>query len=265
MKNPKYNVPTLRKAIRLFELLSESAVPLGISEISRRLGINKVMIMKLVRTLADEGWLVESDGPKYSPSLRPFHFSSKMINRMDAKVAAEEPLKVLWNATGLCSFLSILDGSLALCVIHLDAQTPARLGGQVGGRYPLHSTAPGKVLLAHAGESFLARLAREKGFTRFTEHTICSLRKLQAHLKKVREDGYAMDLEEAMEGGLCYAVPVYNYENAVVAAAGITVLTLYCTPEKLVTELGPRVDETARTISEVLGWVGDARGGGSPS
>ena len=74
MKNPKYNVPTLRKAVRLFEFLSESAVPLGISEISRRLGINKVMIMKLVRTMSDEGWLVESEGPKYSLSLKPFHF-----------------------------------------------------------------------------------------------------------------------------------------------------------------------------------------------
>ena len=75
----------------------------------------------------------------------------------------------------------------------------------------------------------------------------------------MRENGYALDLQEAMEGGLCYAVPVFNYKNAVVAAAGITVLSLYSTPEKAVRELGPLVNDAGREICEALGYVGDSK------
>ena len=75
----------------------------------------------------------------------------------------------------------------------------------------------------------------------------------------MRENGYALDLQEAMEGGLCYAAPVFNYKNAVVAAAGITVLSLYHTPEKVVRELGPLVNDAGREICEALGYVGDSK------
>ena len=212
--------------------------------------------MKLVRTMTDEGWLVASEGPKYSLGLKPFHFSSKPVNRMDARDAAEGPLRELWHSTGCCTFLSILDGYKSLCVIHHDSMTPARLGGQIGERYPLHATAPGKVLLAYRSDEFTSEMAKNEGLARFTAHTICTLPELRKNLEQVRKDGYALDLQEAMEGGICFTVPIFNYENAVVAAAGVTILTLYSTPKKMVEEIGPLVQKAGKRISEALGWTG---------
>jgi DNA-binding IclR family transcriptional regulator len=65
--------------------------------------------------------------------------------------------------------------------------------------------------------------------------------------------GFAMDLEEYADGCLCFAVPIFDYAGKVVGTVGVSVLTLYYTPERIRRELGPKVIEAGRAISLALG------------
>ena len=57
-----------------------------------------------------------------------------------------------------------------------------------------------------------------------------------------------------MEGGLCYAAPVFDYTGRAVAAIGTTVLTVHYRQKDVAKALGPTVQETARKVPVALGW-----------
>ena len=64
-----YQVPGFSKGLRLIELLCAARQPLGVSELSQQLGLNKPMVFRLLRTLLAAGWVVQDgEGPKYRMS-----------------------------------------------------------------------------------------------------------------------------------------------------------------------------------------------------
>jgi IclR family acetate operon transcriptional repressor len=253
--------PAARNAIIIVELLCDSDEPLGVSEIAARAQINKNMAFRVLHTLLEMGWVVQDGADlKYRMSLRAFHYVSKPVARMNLKAAAGEPVRDLWRKTGQSTYLGVLDDDAVLYLEHLDATGPVHIAGTVGGRYALHCSAPGKVLLAHAGDELFERLA-ERGFARQSRQTITSPGKLARELAAVREQGYALDIEEYADGLMCFAAPVCDYTGDVVGVVGISVLTLYFTRERMETECGPAVLEAARRISAAMGCPGLADNG----
>ena len=254
MSEREYDVPAVRKAISLIELLCESPSPLGISEISQRLDLNKNMVFRLIRTLTEQGWIVADgeDSLKYRMTLLPFQHTSKPVNRLNVRVAAMEPLRQLWEATQQSCYLCILNQRRALCVEHWDGTGMLRVHAAVGGRYYLNATAPGKVLLAHAHDDVLRHLGKED-LPKRTPKTITDKAQLKKHVAEVARQGYAVDGQENAEGVICYAVPVRNYNDEVVGALGLSTLTFDYSVERMVRDLGPLVDEAGRAASLVLG------------
>jgi DNA-binding IclR family transcriptional regulator len=149
--------------------------------------------------------------------------------------------------------LGILDIDKVLYLEHLDARRSVRVSAMVGGRYLLHTSAPGKVLLAHADQGLLERLTA-RGLERCTRRTLCTANRLSKNLRDVLRLGYAMDLEESMDGLMCFAVPIRNFEGEVVASVGTSVLTLHYSVKELVSKLGPKVLAAGRKISLALGY-----------
>jgi DNA-binding IclR family transcriptional regulator len=241
----------VRQAIRVFELLCASPAPLTQAEIGRRLGLNGNMTFRLLHTLEEAEWVVRLDG-SYSMGLRAFHHTSKPVSRMDVRKAGAEPVHDLWQSIGESTYLGVPDGLYVLYLEHLDATGPLKIAGQVGGRYELHCSAPGKTLLAFAGEELLDKVIAAKP-REHTGNTLTTKQKLKAELQQIARQGYALDREEYADGLMCFAAPIRDYENRVVATVGISVLTLHFTLKQLEHELGPQVLKTASRISAVLG------------
>lgn len=252
MASTSYDVPAARKTLRLLELLSISLRPLGIAEISRTLGLNTNMVYRLVTVLRDERWIIqEPDEPKYRLSAYPFDVLSRARYRMTLHEAAAEPMRKLWRLTGESVHLAILHENQSLFLAHLDGTQAIRIAGRVGGCYPLHCSAAGKVLLANCDEPTFNRIAKQ-GFVSFTGRTICTMKSLHTHLQKVREQGWALDNEEHGRGILCYAVPIFNQAQAVIAALGISVTTIGYTVQELLHKLAPHVHKAGQAISRQL-------------
>ena len=254
MTQRDYEVPALRKAIALIELLCASSRPMGISEISQALDLNKNMVFRMVRTLTQAGWLCadNEENLKYRMTLAPFQHTSKPVQRMNFRMAALEPLRILWEKTQQSCYLCILDRRRSLCIEHMDATGVLRIHGAVGGHYYLHATAPGKIFLAYDTSNLLDRL-NDDDLPRLTPNTLTDKPLLADHLHQVMAQGYAVDDRENAEGVLCYAVPVFNYQQQVVGAIGLSTLTFEYTTRRMIDELGPLVDEAGRTASRILG------------
>ncbi len=253
--NKAYDVPAVRHAVQLLEVLSESNTPLGVSEISRKLDLNKNMVFRLVNTFLEVGWIIQEEGPKYRMSLVPFRLASKQVDRLSIVDIASEPTKKLWEKIGHSVYIAVLYDDSALYIQHHNSIQNVRVAGMIGGRYPLHCTAPGKILLAYAPEDYFSSLS-QKGFDKYTSNTILDSVELNAHLESVRSKGYAMDQEEYGKGILCIAVPIFDYTGSVAAALGVSVSTVLYSMEKLIDEVGPLMIETGQLISRQMGYVG---------
>lgn len=251
---PRYNAPAVRKALRVIELLCGSPHPLGLSEISRATGLNKNMAFRLVNTLQSEGWVTaEEPGPRYRMTLVPFQVTSQPANRLSVKEVALQPLRGLWERIGESVYLGILYEDQVLYLEHFDSLQNVRIAGMVGARYPLHCTAPGKVLLAYGAEKLLSRVIR-KGIKPHTEATLAQAAALRKELALTRRRGFALDHEEFSRGLICCAVPVRNFSGEVVGTIGLSTTTFSHTMDDVIKRFSPLILHTADEISTRLGW-----------
>jgi DNA-binding IclR family transcriptional regulator len=117
---------------------------------------------------------------------------------------------------------------------------------------PLHCTGTGKTLLAYAGEDLFNQVAQSPGLRRMTAHTLTGLPQLRRELERIREQGYAVDHEEAVEGLCCVAGPVFNHSGQIVAAFSVAGPATRFAPPRIA-ELAELVRETSRQISYRLG------------
>lgn len=257
MSEKNYESPAVRKAVALVELLCDRDKPLGLSEISHELELNKHMVLRLLSTLEEVGWVVKNaEGPKYTVSLQPFHHASKAVRRMDLRSAAAHPMRELWEETGESTFLSILYRDTVMLLEHLDGVGSIRVSAHIGERYPLNCTAAGKALMAFGDPDLLTR-ASQGGFERPTPNSLGTLNELRKELKVIREQGFALDREECVTGVICVSAPVFDYAAQLAGVVGLTVFALNYTAEGVRDQLVPRLLATADKISQALGHTPD--------
>lgn len=253
LRKPKYDAPAVRTAVRIIEVLSTAREPLGVSEISRAIDQNKSLTYRLLSTLRDEGWVAaEEPGPRYRITLVPFRVVSQAIRGLDIRAAAARPLRALWDQLGESVYLAVLHEDACLYIEHFDSRQNVRIAGMLGGSYPLHCAAPGKVLLAYGGDPLFQRICA-RGLERLTENTLVTPAALEHDLAEVRHRGWAIDNEEFGRGILCFAAPVFDHRGVCVAAIGTSVTTIGRTIDDVIQRIGPLVSHAAQETNGILG------------
>jgi IclR family KDG regulon transcriptional repressor len=121
VKENNYMIPAVEKAIGVLECLCGSPSPMGVSELTRELNLNKNMVFRLLQTLERRGWIIQEEGAKYRVSLRPFRHFSQVVDRMDVHQAAKSPLRTLWADTGESCSLNWLARSFKPLKRHLKS------------------------------------------------------------------------------------------------------------------------------------------------
>ncbi len=248
--------PAVDNAIKLIEKLADEKEPVGVSELSRKLGINKNMIFRILNSLEACGWVYCSNQPdkKYQLSLRPFNVSSKALCTMSLSNVATPLVYDLWKQTGECTYLAIRSGDKLTYIQHLDGIGNVRVAGTVGGTYELYCSAPGKIILAHSSEEFINEYTSRR-HKKNTENTITTKKELLLELERVKSQGFATDNEEFGNGILCVSAPVFDYTDSLVGAVGCSVSTVNHTYGSLMDTIKPLVTETAAKISLSLGYT----------
>ncbi|MGB1249680.1 MAG: IclR family transcriptional regulator [Candidatus Promineifilaceae bacterium] len=90
----------------------------------------------------------------------------------------------------------------------------------IGGRFPAHTTSTGKVLLAFQSaekNNYLNLTELE----RYTSETIIDPDQFQTELETVRQQGYAVTINELEDGVMAVAAPLFNLHGEVVAALSV--------------------------------------------
>lgn len=244
--------PAVGLSIKLITLLSEQTEAIGISEISRKLDINKNMVSRILNSLEEEGWVYSNKEAKYRLSLLPFQITSKAVTQLSLTNVATPYVYDLWKRFGESTYLGILKDQHVLYIEHFDSIQDVRVAGVIGGTYPLYCTAPGKVLLAFCENAYIEKYLLGS-FKKHTERTLTSCDDIKNELNKIRNNGYAIDNEEFGRGIVCLAAPIFDYRGAVAGTVGCSFSTINCSAETIFDQCGSAVIQTAEQISRCLG------------
>lgn len=213
---------SVTNALRLLKVFSDQESEIGISDLARRIGLAKSTVHRLASSLVEEGMLeqAEKEG-KYRLGLALFELGALVRRKMDVTAEARHHLKALSERSGETVQLAVLEQTAALYINVIESQRALRMSYQVGTRAPLHCTAVGKVLLAHAGSQVFDLIVKN-GLSPLTDASIRQAQDLRRELGAVMQRGYAVEEEEAEPGLRGVAAPVRDFSGDVVAAIGIS-------------------------------------------
>lgn len=238
-----------QRMLAVLEVFGPDDLSLTLSEISRRSGLTLSTTHRLVGELRDWGALDRGPDGRYSVGLRILELGSLTPRGLRLREVALPYLGDLQHATNANIHLAVRDGHDVIYVESLHARDCVRVLSRLGGRWPLHATGTGQVLLAFASPEFREEVLATK-LRRFTSRTITEPDALRRTLAEVRQTGVAIAEGQLIpEDAMALAVPLRGPKDHVVAAMGVTVKAGSVSPRALV----PALAATARAISRALG------------
>jgi DNA-binding IclR family transcriptional regulator len=134
----------------------------------------------------------------------------------------------------------------------IEGPGPIRVGPRIGSAALAHTTAAGKVLLAHLPEDELEQYLATADLEPETPESITSKRELRRELRRVREQGFAANRGEHLNGVGAIGAPVFDARGAAVAAISVA-FPMYLVPDDRWSSIAAAVTETAQQISRRLG------------
>lgn len=191
-----------------------------LSQIARRAGLPLPTTHRLVAELATWGGLVRRPTGEYVVGRRIWELALLAPTQTGLRQIAEPFLHDVYGATLATVHLAVREGAEVLYLDRLSGTASVPIVSTVGSRLPLHCTAVGKVLLAHAPDDVLAETLGS--LTRMTPYTLTQPGLLRQQLAQVRRHGYATTVDEMTLGACSVAVPVQR-GTAVVASLGLVV------------------------------------------
>jgi DNA-binding IclR family transcriptional regulator len=261
MRKPKaeYAIQTVINATRLLEAFRDEDV-LGVTELSRRLGLHKNNVFRLLATLEQEGYIEQcADSERYRLGVRNLELGQSFARSRPLLRCARAVLEGLARSTAETAHLGAMQD---FEVVHLDGIQTERMvmsGLRVGRRLPLHCTALGKVLLGGSPEevrqAYDQRLGPDEKLERRTGSTIVDAQKFFEHLRTAAVRGFALDLGECEDGLCCAAAPVFDVGGRVVAALSVSGPAFRLGEDHLLDEVVPQVVAAGERLSRDLGYA----------
>ena len=122
-------------------------------------------------------------------------------------------MRKLRDLTGETVLLASLYGSEGVVLAQVESNQPVKVTIRIGHHFPLHSAAPGKILLAYLSQNEQDEIIEKMNFTPFTDKTTTDRTAFKKILEQVRKNGFAFDLGEELPDIRCAAVPVLDANN----------------------------------------------------
>jgi IclR family transcriptional regulator, KDG regulon repressor len=249
----KTRLSSVATAIRLLNAFSEEEVEIGVSALSKRLGIAKSTVHRLAVTLLSEGLLEQDrENEKYRLGITLFRLGALVRQRMNLSNEARPYLMTLRELTGETVHLAILNENQSMYVFNLESRQAIRARSDIGVRKPAYCTAEGLAILAFQPSSTVDAVIAA-GLKSRTPNTISTASKLRSVLQEVRQRGYSIEDEENEIGMRCIAAPVRDASDTVVAAIGVAG-PIQRLSKKTISGIAPDIMRTADSISERLGY-----------
>lgn len=212
---------TLTKGLRILETLAASPRPIGVSELSRELGLTKSNVFRLLQTLSVSGYVTSTKDRRYRATMKVWQVGHSVADNIDLRDLAQPVMQRMSESTHETIYLAVPDGLNIIYLDKIDSDRPIRSATRIGGGAPIHCVGTGKAILAQRYPRMRERLAGN--LQKYTDRTITTIRGLDAEMAETRARGYAIDTGEFHEGIRSYGAAICLPDGRPIGAIGISV------------------------------------------
>ncbi len=218
-KGVRYMVPALVRGMSILEYLAAKPEGATVSEAAAAIKLPTPSVFRMMVTLAELGYAQrEGDGSLYRLSRKLLSLGYAAVDAHGLLEKSIDILRKLRDATGETASLSVLSGNEGIMLEQAPSTHAVKVIVQIGHRFPLHTAAPGKAMVAFLPDEERERILGTLAYKKFTETTITSKAEFLKELARVRERGVAFDRGEELDDLRCVSSPVVDhYGHPVVA------------------------------------------------
>jgi DNA-binding IclR family transcriptional regulator len=219
-------------------------------EISELQDVPESSLFRILLTLEAHGYLLRTADGSYR--LAPKLLFGRLYDRAQRVREIVHPflkdLNARFNETASVGFL--FQDRIEV-VDTLEAIQEIRRTNTVGRSIPPHCSSIGKAIVAFLDRAVAERILRINGISARTEKTITDHAKLLLEFEQIRKNGYSVDREESLLGGVCFGAPLFDDRHHVIAAISVSAPLFRMTPEKE-PEMTQAVIDTAHKASAAI-------------
>ena len=233
----------------LLDALARHPTPVNLKPLATETLLHPSTAHRILGVMVESRLVDRIEPGTYRLGVRLMELGNLVKSRLSVRQEALPYMHALHQALGETVNLSVRHDD-EVVYIERTAPGPAmmRVVQIIGARAPLHITAVGKIFLAQDGVDSCSDYANRTGLPRYTDNTLADCARLTQEIERVRDQGYAIDNEEAEKGVSCIGAGIYNDEGRLVAG-----LSVSAPSDRLNKDWITQIRRTAEEISRAIG------------
>lgn len=226
-------VKSLKKAIEVLNCFIEKQ-PLGVTEISEKLGLYKSNVHNILSTYVAMDYLTKDElSDKYYLGEKIIFLSRAIGDRYNLRNIARSQMDAIAREAKEKVYLTVpIDRNTYYLDVVFPPGSNPHFSNILNSTEPMHCTSAGKAILAFSTQEFIEDYLSQP-LVSLTQNTMTEPNELRAELNKIRKNGYSTDNMEAELGISCVGAPILSSANIVVGAISISGISSHFTEERI--------------------------------
>lgn len=255
--SPSENVQALVRGLAVIEAFDSDHRLVTLSDIARRVGINRAAARRLLHTLVDLGYL-GFDGERFRLRPRVLALGFSYLASMSIWDVVRPHLQELVASTQESCSAAVLEGRDIVHVVRYPARRRLMsVAVEAGHRLPAHATSMGRMLLSGLDDSALDAYLALAPFEACTSRTVTDPGELRAIVERTRLQGYSVVDGEVELGLRSVAAAIRDRDRKIVAAFCLSTLGSSESRKETLSRLLPAIRLCAERIDEDLRRLGE--------
>ncbi|WP_233204132.1 IclR family transcriptional regulator [Halegenticoccus soli] len=245
-KEAKHPIKSSRTTFRIVEALKELDGA-GITEVANHLNLSKSSVHNYLDTLRHEGYVMKH-GQQYHVGLKFLELGAYARRRRKLFEISKPEVERLADETGEVVNLLVEEQGKGIYLCREKGTKAVKLDTSTGMFVHLHQTAFGKAIMAYMDREQVESIIDRHGLPARTDNTITDRKELFEELNRIHEQGYALDMEEYLDGLQGVAVPILNNGTTVEGAISIAGPSCRMRGERLEETLPRKIQNAVNVI-----------------
>jgi IclR family pca regulon transcriptional regulator len=224
---------------------------LSVTDVARLTGLSRPAARRCLLTLTTLHYAT-FDGRLFRLAPRVLKLGFSYLSSADLPQIIQPVLERLSATLSESCSAAVLHETDVLYVARVETKRIISTNLRVGSRLPAYCNAMGRVLLASLSEQEARSVLQRSDRVKRTQRTLTKIPDLMAELERVRDQDYSVVHGELEPGLLTIAVPIRDSRGTVVAAVNVGEHVERTTPERLVSEVLPRMRALQQEVTPLL-------------
>ncbi|MGI9383746.1 MAG: IclR family transcriptional regulator [Methyloligellaceae bacterium] len=212
----------LEKALRVLEAVADQPQPVGLPDVTARVGLPRQTVHRVLLQLEMNGLVLRDPSrDRFAVGPQLTRLALKSLYSANQGAPLRSILQELVDDIQETCNVGVLDGLEFVYLERIECDWSLRVHLTAGSRVPAYCVSGGKVLLGHLPDELRSRMLRSARLTAHTDNTITKGADLEKALREVRKAGDARNDEEFSVGIGGLGVPILDGSGQPVAALAL--------------------------------------------